>query len=607
MRKKKAGWTLVLIFVCGALFLSSSYVASNEIVSLKIKDTFPGDTPDGFPSPGEKVALSITLMMDFIPEESHIICDTALVSILNHNTKFFRKNADILINSPFEPTLLIKQSCPTDTLIPFMLVYRKDTILDSLSFYIHTIGTVDSCFLDKKVNKTNSKLHIKVDTRATDGCLSGYSGIFAEISDSEGEVIDTVELFDDGKHQDVEEGDGLFANSWWSPTSFKDYTIDLILEDSFINYSYEIERTTGFTTKSFSHTHPFLIIGDPYSDGPENKAVDAIEELMDSLNLEYDNWDIWFRGYPDSNEISLWGMRKAVMIWATRLGGTIKYSTKGKHLIEDFLRKGGNLFLATSYLGSYTKAYGNEVDSVFYEDILCSRFVKRLSSGDPIHTLSFFNPSTELITDSFNLSLPLPDSNGFVSFTEIIEPIQPALPIISLQEMGDSTMSIDSTYYFGLNVKKDDYRVIYFSFNISEISPLSARIDLLRESLNWLSEETAETFSSQPPSKKEITLVRLSDPYPNPFLTESTIPFSLLSASEVNLTLIDLSGRTVRYLLRSSLNEGNYYVVWDGKDEHGDETAVGYYFIRLSARTKDKLSGEEIEIVVSKKLLKLRK
>ncbi|GAJ00061.1 unnamed protein product, partial [marine sediment metagenome] len=47
--------------------MTSSHIDSKEIISIRIKDTFLGDTPDGFPSPGERIALSITVAMDFIP------------------------------------------------------------------------------------------------------------------------------------------------------------------------------------------------------------------------------------------------------------------------------------------------------------------------------------------------------------------------------------------------------------------------------------------------------------------------------------------------------------------------------------------------------------
>ncbi len=607
MKEKMYKRTFVLIFVCWWLALSGFSLNSNEIVSLKIKDTFPGDTPDGFPSPGEKIALNIRIVMDFIPEESYIVSDTELVEIENKKTKFYITKADTLINSSFEPTLLIKKSCPTDMLIPFLLVYRKDTIFDTLSFNIHTVGIVDSCYLDKKVNKTNSKLHIKVSASVAEGFPSGYTGINADIRDSDGEFVHKLKLFDDGKHSDGDEGDGLFSNSWWSPSISRDFVIDIELEDSSMNHSIKTERITGFTTKSFSLAHPYLVVSDPYSDSPDNEVVYLMTELMDSLKIGYDKWNIWFRGYPDSNETSLWGAKGAILVWATKLGGTLKYSSKGRRVIEGFLKNGGNLLLATSYLGNYIKEYGNEADSLFYEDILCSRFVKRFTSIDSIHTLALTNPLTNQISDTFNLSFSLADSNKFVSFADLIEPIPPALPVVSFCGREDSIVTIDTTCCFGVKVKKDNYKIIYLCFSISEISPFSARKSFFEKSLTWLSEETADTFSYHPVLEQTVEVVKLADPYPNPFLEESTIPFTLLSEGDVILIVCDLTGRTVRYLIHSFLNKGNYYAVWDGKDEKGDETAVGYYFIRLAIKTVEKSSGQEIEIVLSKKLLKLRK
>lgn len=599
--------TFVLIFIYCCFFLTGFQLNSNEIVSIKIKDTFPGDTPDGFPSPGEKIALNIRVVLDFIPKESYIVSDTELVEIENKKTKFYSIKADTLINTSFEPTLLLKNTCPTDMLIPFILVYRKDTIFDTLSFNIHTVGIVDSCYLDKKVNKTNSKLHIMVSTSVAEGFSSGYTGINADIRDSDGGFIHKVKLFDDGKHSDGDEGDGLFSNSWWSPPISRDFVVDIELVDSSMNHSIKMERTTGFTTKSFSLAHPYLVVGDPYSDSPDNEVVYLMTELMDSLKIGYDKWNIWFRGYPDSNETSLWGAKGAILVWATKLGGTLKHSSKGRAIIEDFLKNGGNLFLATSYLGNYIKEYGSEADSLFYEEFLCSRFVKRFTSIDSTQTLVLTNPLTNQVIDTFNLTLSLTDSNRFASFADLIEPIPPALPVISFFEIEDSTVNLDTTCCFGVKVKKDNYKIIYLCFSINDISPFSVRKDFFEKSLTWLSKETADTFPYQPVLEETIDFVKLADPYPNPFLKESTIPFTLLSEGDVILIVCDLTGRTVRYLIHSFLNKGNYYAVWDGKDEKGDETAVGYYFIRLAIKTVEKSSGQEIEIVLSKKLLKLRK
>lgn len=607
MKKLMIIWTSVLIFISCALFLPVAEMNAKEILSLTIKDSYPGDTPDGFPSPGEKIALNITATFDFIPEEAYIVCDMEHIKIENPRTKFYLKIAGTLINTSFEPTILIEEDCPTDMQIPCMLIYKKDTIFDTLLFSIHTVAKFDSFYLDKKVNKTNSKIHLKVDVEATEGYLSGFSGILARIKDTDGRIIEGISLFDDGKHYDGEAGDGRFANSWWTPASSNDYVVDLTLIDSTTNHSFIINQVAGFTTEDFTLTKPYLIVNDPYSNSPGNEEVETYKELMDSLKLDYDTWNVWFRGYPHYNECLFWGSQKVIIIWATRLGGTLKHSTVGKELIQSFLKRGGNLFLATPYLGNYIKDYGSEFDLYFYEDILCSEFQMRFTADDSLQTLGLRSPFTNQIIDTFNLTLSLPDSNRFVSFTDIIKPVRPAFPIANLLVREDSTYKIDTNHCFGLKLRREKHKIIYLSFNISEILPFNVRKDFFSESLRWISEETADSIIHQPIVKEDTDLVRLSNPYPNPFLSESTIPFVLHSPGYVNLIICDLTGRTVRYLIRSSLNVGHYYAVWDGKNEEGDNTAVGYYFIRLEMKTIDNVRGEEIEIVVSKKILKLRK
>ena len=595
------------IFIYGILFFTGFNLYSSEIVSVRIKDSFLGDTPDGFPSPGEKIALSISVIMDFMPDESYIVCDTELVQIEEAKTRFSKGKSDTLLNDILEPTLLLRKNCPTDRLIPVILVYRKDTIFDTLSFNIHTVAVLDSCYPVQKVSDTNNKLLLHATCKTVDGHPSGYTSILTRIMNSKDEFIEEVKLFDDGKHFDGVENDGLFGNSWWTPSSASDFIMALILKDSTVNHTFEMKEVTGFSTKGFSFDNPYIIIGDPYSCSPANEAVNVVSELMDSLDLDYDIWNLWFRGCPDSNEIALWGARKAIIVWATKNGGTLRASTLAKQLIQDFLEMGGNLFLATAYLGNYVKDYGSEADSIFYEDILCSKFITRFESDNGFSSLLLRSPFTDEVMDTFALTLSSSDSNRFTSFADIIKPISPAIPVVSLLEKKDSTVTIDTIGCFGLKIKKDNYKVLYLSYNIGEISPFSLRKDFFEEGLKWLSEETSDTFSYQPVLEEEKTFVELADPYPNPFLKESTIPFTLLTPGNVSLIICDLSGRTVRRLIHSSLSKGNYYIVWDGKNEKGDETAVGYYFVRLAIKTVAQSTGENVEDVVSKKLLKLRK
>ncbi len=81
----------------------------------------------------------------------------------------------------------------------------------------------------------------------------------------------------------------------------------------------------------------------------------------------------------------------------------------------------------------------------------------------------------------------------------------------------------------------------------------------------------------------------LSQNYPNPFNPSTTIKFTLPSQQEGGLTLpttlkiYNVLGEVVRTLVDEPMAPGAHEVVWDGKDDQGDETASGIYFYRLRA------------------------
>ena len=57
----------------------------------------------------------------------------------------------------------------------------------------------------------------------------------------------------------------------------------------------------------------------------------------------------------------------------------------------------------------------------------------------------------------------------------------------------------------------------------------------------------------------------LSQNYPNPFNPETTIRYTLSSAQDVNLSVYDPSGRTVKTLYSGVSAPGAYHVQWDGR------------------------------------------
>jgi len=73
----------------------------------------------------------------------------------------------------------------------------------------------------------------------------------------------------------------------------------------------------------------------------------------------------------------------------------------------------------------------------------------------------------------------------------------------------------------------------------------------------------------------------LSQNYPNPFSTITTIPYQLNEASNVKLTVFNFLGEKVKILVNERRSAGLHEVVWDASDQSGKQLSNGIYFFRL--------------------------
>jgi hypothetical protein len=73
---------------------------------------------------------------------------------------------------------------------------------------------------------------------------------------------------------------------------------------------------------------------------------------------------------------------------------------------------------------------------------------------------------------------------------------------------------------------------------------------------------------------------RLSNIYPNPFNSTTTIEYTLPYASDVSLSLYNIHGQLVDVLLDGVMPVGSHIVVWDGHN-----VGAGVYFLKLCDKT----------------------
>ncbi|MEM8484903.1 MAG: kelch repeat-containing protein [Bacteroidota bacterium] len=77
----------------------------------------------------------------------------------------------------------------------------------------------------------------------------------------------------------------------------------------------------------------------------------------------------------------------------------------------------------------------------------------------------------------------------------------------------------------------------------------------------------------------------LAPAYPNPFITQVTIPFQLeLPADLVSVAIYTLAGQEIRQLLQHPLPAGSHQISWDGLDNQARSVASGRYLVVLKVQ-----------------------
>ena len=98
----------------------------------------------------------------------------------------------------------------------------------------------------------------------------------------------------------------------------------------------------------------------------------------------------------------------------------------------------------------------------------------------------------------------------------------------------------------------------------------------------WPTDVEEEMTEGEVPAK-----FSLSANYPNPFNPVTRIQYSVSSNQiqpiHTTLRIYNVLGQLVKTLVNEPQEAGTYEVIWDGRDENGNEVASGIYFYRLQA------------------------
>jgi hypothetical protein len=73
----------------------------------------------------------------------------------------------------------------------------------------------------------------------------------------------------------------------------------------------------------------------------------------------------------------------------------------------------------------------------------------------------------------------------------------------------------------------------------------------------------------------------IDEPYPNPFVSSTSIGYNLKSSSDVNIQVYNVKGQLVRSFTESKASSGAHSITWDGMDSESRKCASGVYMIRI--------------------------
>jgi hypothetical protein len=155
-------------------------------------------------------------------------------------------------------------------------------------------------------------------------------------------------------------------------------------------------------------------------------------------------------------------------------------------------------------------------------------------------------------------------------------PVGPGLTNYNVYRNGTLIITVPTTNYFDTNVPPGVY--IYY------VTAMYGSYESLP------SNEVEVTVTGSGTDPENIPFVtNLEGNYPNPFNPTTTIKYSLIENSKVELTIYNLKGQKVKQLIKNQLSTGQHSVVWNGRDENNKQVASGVYFYKLKTENYEKI------------------
>ena len=131
------------------------------------------------------------------------------------------------------------------------------------------------------------------------------------------------------------------------------------------------------------------------------------------------------------------------------------------------------------------------------------------------------------------------------------------------------------------NVLTGSTPVRYASVTFTDKNDVSKKYSTITDSSGKFQLSVVTEVSNKAPIV--LQSIELSQNYPNPFSSSTSITYQLNKQSDVNIKIYDILGREVKAFKTGLQAIGTHGIVWDGKDNFGSRLALGIYFYQLQA------------------------
>ena len=141
--------------------------------------------------------------------------------------------------------------------------------------------------------------------------------------------------------------------------------------------------------------------------------------------------------------------------------------------------------------------------------------------------------------------------------------------LIPITEEGQSQVLV-YTVYTGDAVSIADFEIILLETGHS----------FCDEDANVLTSETGNLANDNP---AQISEFRLGRNFPNPFNPETVIEYDVAKPGIVELTVYNMMGQEIAWLVNGYHTSDSYTVTWGGANANGEKVASGMYLYKMTA------------------------